>query len=199
MFIKQLLIIKVWLLLQNRALNYSTKKQLDFICPGLDFVSWTVHESSVISHQKEFEMQLLIIKVIMSSNDCFFRTGLWNTQQKAVRLYFVFVEILHHERLFIVNKGNWWLESRSGGANVKNVRLTEDCRRGFKLKAVNHKINSCQAYIRHFGRFSILAKAFKTRISIFAFFSSWSSWELLNWVSHHFAILLAVLLPLAYA
>ena len=29
------------------------------------------------------------------------------------------VEILYHERLFIVNKGNWWLESRSGGANVK--------------------------------------------------------------------------------
>ena len=40
----------------------------------------------------------------------------------------------------------------------KNVRLTEDCRRGFKLKAINHKINSCQTHIRHFGRFSILAK-----------------------------------------
>ena len=55
----------------------------------------------------------------MSSNDCFSRIGLWNTQQKAVRLYFVFVEILYHERIFTVNKGNWWLESRSGGANVK--------------------------------------------------------------------------------
>ena len=43
-FMKQLLIIKVWLLLQNRALKYSTKT--DCICPGLDFVSWTVHESS---------------------------------------------------------------------------------------------------------------------------------------------------------
>ena len=144
-------------------------------------------------------MQLLIIKVIMSSNDCFSRIGLWNTQQKALRFYSVFVEILYHERLFIVNKGNWWLESRSGGANVKNVRLTEGCRRGFKLKAINHKINSCQTYIRHFGRFSILAKVFKTRISIFAFFSSWSFWKLLNWVSHHSLILLAVLLRLAYA
>ena len=35
----------------------------------------------------------------------------------------------------------------------KNVRLTEDCRHGFKQKAINHKINSCQTYIRHFGRF----------------------------------------------
>ena len=100
---------------------------------------------------------------------------------------------------FIVNKGNWWLESRSGGANVKNVRLTLDCLRGFKLKAINHKINSCQTYIRHFGRFSILAKVFKTRISIFAFFSSWSLWEILNSVSHHSVILVAVLFPLAYA
>ena len=38
-FKKQLLIIKLCLLLQNRALKYSTKKQLDFIFPGLDFVS----------------------------------------------------------------------------------------------------------------------------------------------------------------
>ena len=48
-FKKQLLIIKVLLFLQNRALKYSTnKKQLAFICPGLDFVSSAVHESSVI-------------------------------------------------------------------------------------------------------------------------------------------------------
>ena len=59
-----------------------------------------------MNHQKEFEMQSLIIKAIMSSNDRFSRIGLGNTQQKAVRLYFVFVEILNHERLFIVNKAN---------------------------------------------------------------------------------------------
>ena len=51
-------------------------------------------------------MQLLIIKVIMSSNDCFSRIGALNIQQKEVRLYFVLVEILYHERLFIVNRGN---------------------------------------------------------------------------------------------
>ena len=64
--------------------------------------------------------QLLIIKVVISS-DCFSIIELLNTQQKAVGLYFVFVEILYHERLsiFIVNKGNWWLENRSGGANVR--------------------------------------------------------------------------------
>ena len=65
----------------------------------------------------------------MSSNDCFSKIGLLNTQQKAVRLYFIFVEISYYERLFMVNKGNRWLENRSGGANIKNVRLTEDCRR----------------------------------------------------------------------
>ena len=60
-------------------------------------------------------------------------------------------------------RGEW-------GANVKkNVRLTEDCQHGFKVKATNHTINSCQIYIRHFGRFSILAKVFQTRISIFSF------------------------------
>ena len=101
-------------------------------------------------------MQLLIIKVIMSSDDCFSRIGFWNTQQKAVRLYFVFVETND-------SSGNLSLESRSGGANGKIVRLTEDCPRGFKLKAINHKINGCQTYIRHFGRFSIFAKVFKTR------------------------------------
>ena len=37
----------------------------------------------------------------MSSNDCFSRIGLRNTQQKAVRLYFVFVEILYYKRLSI--------------------------------------------------------------------------------------------------
>ena len=45
-FKKQLLIIKLRLLLQNRALKYSTNT--DFISPGLDFVSRTVHESSII-------------------------------------------------------------------------------------------------------------------------------------------------------
>ena len=50
----------------------------------------------------------------MSSTDCFSRTGLWNTQQKAVRLYFVFVEILYHERLFIVNKGIDGLKADQG-------------------------------------------------------------------------------------
>ena len=64
-----------------------------------------------------------------------------------------------------------WLENRSGGTeSKKNVTLTEDCGRGFKMKAINHKVNSCQTYIRHFGRFSILAKVFKTRISSFAVF-----------------------------
>ena len=177
----------------EKGFEILNKKQSSFIfC--IMYCSW------IINHQKE--LQLLIIKVIISSNDCFSRIGLWNTQQKAVRLYFVFFEILYHERMsiFIVSKGKWWLESRSGAANVKkNVRLTEDCRRGFKLKAVNHNITSCQTYIRHFGRFSILAKVFKTIISSFAFFSSWSIWELLNWVSHHSVILLAVLLHLAHA
>ena len=61
------------------------------------------------------------------------------------------------------------LKADQGGANVKkNIRSTEDCRRGFKIKAINHKINSCQTYIRHFDRFSILAKVFKKRISSFA-------------------------------
>ena len=44
-------------------------------------------------------------------------------------------------------KGIYGLKATQEGANVKNVRLTEDCRRGFKLKAINHKINSCQIYI----------------------------------------------------
>ena len=75
--------------------------------------------SWIINHQKEFEMQSLIIKVIMRSNDYFSRIVNWNTQQKVVRLYFVFVEILYHKRFFVIHKGNWWLESRSGGANVR--------------------------------------------------------------------------------
>ena len=33
------------------------------------------------------------------SSDCFSGIGLRNTQQKAVRLYLVFVEILYHKRL----------------------------------------------------------------------------------------------------
>ena len=76
-------------------------------------------------YQEVFKKQLLIIKILMSSNDCFSGIGLCNTHQKAVRLYFVFVEILYHERLsiFIVNKGNWWLERRSGGQIVKKCKV----------------------------------------------------------------------------
>ena len=48
------------------------------------------------AYQEMFKKQLLITKVLISS-DYFSRIGLWNTQQKAVRLYFIFVEILHHE------------------------------------------------------------------------------------------------------
>ena len=50
----------------------------------------------------------------MSSNDCFSRTGLSNTQHKAGRLYFVLVEILYHERLFIVNKEIDGLKANQG-------------------------------------------------------------------------------------
>ena len=37
-------------------------------------------------YQHVFKKQLLVIKVIISS-DCFSRIGLWNTQEKAVGLY----------------------------------------------------------------------------------------------------------------
>ena len=32
----------------EQSFEMQNKKQFDFICPGLDFVSWTVHESSII-------------------------------------------------------------------------------------------------------------------------------------------------------
>ena len=57
----------------------------------------------------------------------------------------------------------------AGGANV-NKKL--GWLKTAELKAINHKITSCQTYIRHIGQFSILEKVFKTRISSFAFFSS---------------------------
>ena len=146
-----------------------------------------MNSSWIINHQKEFEKQLLLtIKVIISNNECFLRIMLWNTQQKGFRLYFVFDEILYQKRLsiFIVNKENWWLESRSGGVNVNKML---DYWGGFKLKAINHKIISCQTYIRYFSgfrpRFSILEKVFKTGISCFTFFSSCGFWEPLKWNS----------------
>ena len=48
----QLLIMKVIMssngYFSRIGLWNTEKKQLDFICPGLDFVSWTVHKSSII-------------------------------------------------------------------------------------------------------------------------------------------------------
>ena len=72
--------------------------------------------------------------------------------KKEFRLYIIFGKILYHERLriFIVNK-----ENQIRGSQCKqNFRLAEDCRRSFKLKAINHKITSCQTYIRHSVQFS---------------------------------------------
>ena len=77
------------------------KKQSDFICPRLDFVSLTLNESSIMKEQ------LLIIKVIISGNDCFSRTD--------------FILSLFRSCAFIAKKGNWWLKSRSGGANVNKM------------------------------------------------------------------------------
>ena len=83
----------------------------------------------------------------------------------SLRSHFV-ISLLYHERLsiFMINKGIGGLKADQGSECEQIVRLTEDCRGGFKLKAINHKITSCQTYIRHFGRFSILAKVFRTRI-----------------------------------
>ena len=41
------------------------------------------------------------MKVIINSNDCFSRIGLLQIQQKGVRFYFVFVEILYRKCLSI--------------------------------------------------------------------------------------------------
>ena len=77
--------------------------------------------------------------------------------------------------------------------------LTEDCGRGFKLKAINHKVNSCQTYIRHFSRFGILAKVFIREFQVSRFFLL----KLLGTTKlsepYHSVVLLAVLLPLAHA
>ena len=55
-----------------------------------------------------------------------------------------------------------------------------------RFVASHESVSGYQTYIRHFGRFSILAKVLKTRIS-------WSYWELLNWVSHHSLFLSSVI------
>ena len=69
-FKKQLLIIKVRLLLQNWDQQKVVRLYLSL------FRFCIMNSSWIINHQKGFEMQLLIIKVITSSNDCFSRIGL---------------------------------------------------------------------------------------------------------------------------
>ena len=39
------------------------------------------------------------------------------------------------------------LKEDQGERMQKSVRLTKDCLRGFKVKAINHKINSFQTYV----------------------------------------------------